>query len=138
MIRRLLAVLAALFVTLAVSAQSHKLTLQLKDATSGEAVGFATVSLTPEKGQHKYTLSDAEGKAVLDKLKNGKYVLKAELMGYKTHQQSLDIKADLDLGVIKMELDQQVLDAAAVTAVGTPIIIKKDTVVHIQSPDYLL
>ncbi len=33
-----------------------------------------------------------------------------------------------DLGVVKMELDQRVLDAASVTATGNPIIIKKDTV----------
>ncbi len=128
MVRRLLAALAGLLVALTLGAQNYKVSLQLKDASTGEAVGFATISLTPEKGQHKYTLSDAEGKAVIEKVKAGKYTLKAEIMGYKTHEQAVDLKGDLNLGVIGLELDRQVLDAASVSAVGNPIIIKKDTV----------
>ncbi len=120
--------LAGLFTALTLSAQSHKVSLQLQDASNGEPVGFATVSISTEKGQPKYTLTDGEGKAVLEKVRVGKYTLKAEIMGYKSHQQSLEVKADMNLGVIKLDPDTQVLDAAAVTAVGNPIIIKKDTV----------
>jgi len=128
MVRRLLVALAGLFIALTLSAQNYKVTLQLQDASNGEAVGFATVSIVPEKGQHKYTLSDAEGKAVLEKLKAGKYTVKAEIMGYKTWEKEVNVNGDLNLGVVKMETDQQVLDAASVSAVGNPIIIKKDTV----------
>ena len=128
MVRKLLLALVGLLIALGLSAQNYKVTLQLKDASNGEAVGFATVSLAPEKGQHKYTLSDAEGKATIEKLKAGKYTVKAEIMGYKTWQKVVDLKEDLNLGVVKMEQDQQVLDAASVSAVGNPIIIKKDTV----------
>ena len=120
--------LAGLFTALALSAQNHKITLKLQDDASGEPVGFATVSLVPEKGQTKYTLSDGEGNALLDKVRNGKYTLKAEIMGYKTYETSLDVKENLDLGIVKMTLDREVLDAASVTATGNPIIIKKDTV----------
>ena len=129
MTKRIFLALAGLFIGLTLSAQSHKVTLRLQDATTGENVGFATVSLVPEKGQAKYTLSDSEGKATLEKIRNGKYTLKAEIMGYITHQQALEMKgANLDLGVIKMDPDTQMLDAASVSAVGNPIIIKKDTV----------
>ena len=128
MMRRFLMALAGLFTALTLSAQSHKVSLQLQDASNGEPVGFATVSISTEKGQPKYTLTDGEGKAVLEKVHVGKYTLKAEIMGYKPHQQSLEVKADMNLGVIKLDPDTQVLDAAAVTAVGNPIIIKKDTV----------
>ena len=128
MVKKLLMALAGLLMALSLSAQNHKITLQLKDAETGEAVGFATVSVTPAKGQSKYTLSDSEGKATLEKVRAGRYTLKAEIMGYKTHEQTLELKADVNLGVIKMELDQEVLDAASVSAVGNPIIIKKDTV----------
>ena len=128
MVRRLLAAAAALLITLAAGAQNHKLTLQLKDASNGEAIGFATVSLSAEKGQPKYTLTDSEGHAVLERVHNGKYTLKAEIMGYKTHEQALEVKADMNLGVVKLEPDTQVLDAASVSATGNPIIIKKDTV----------
>ena len=128
MLRRIVLVLAGFFAAMALSAQNYKLTLQLQDASNGEAVGFATVSLSSEKGQPKYTLSDAAGKAVIDKIRAGKYTVKAEIMGYQTYEKTLDIKADTNLGVIRMELDRQVLDAASVTATGNPIIIKKDTV----------
>ncbi len=119
---------AGLLMAFTLSAQNYKITLELQDASTGEAVGFATVSLTPEKGQAKYTLSGSDGKATLEKVHAGQYTLKAELMGYLPHEQKLDLRADANLGIIKLELDQEVLDAASVSAVGNPIIIKKDTV----------
>jgi len=128
MVRKFVAALAGLFVAFALSAQNHKIALQLQDATNAEPVGFATVSLTPEKGQAKYTLSDGDGHALLEKVKNGKYTLKAEIMGYKTFVKALEVKADVNLGIVKLEQDQQVLDAASVSAVGNPVVIKKDTV----------
>ena len=120
MVRRLLVALVAVFSALSLSAQNYKISLELKDAANGEAVGFATVSATPEKGQPKYTLTDAKGKAVLEKVRPGKYTVKAEIMGYKPHEQVVEVKGDIDLGVIKMALDQEVLDAASVSAVGNP------------------
>ena len=128
MVRRFFLALVALFTALTLSAQNYKVSLQLQDSVTGEAVGFATVSLAPEKGQHKYTLSDDSGKAVIEKLRAGKYTLKAELMGYLPYEKVLDIKENVDLGVVKMDQDRQVLDAASVSAVGNPIVIKKDTV----------
>ena len=128
MVRKLLSALLGLFIALSLSAQNYKVSLQLQDASTGESVGFATVSLAPEKGQHKYTLSDSEGKATVEKLRAGKYTLKAELLGYKTYEKAIEVHGDMNLGIIKMETDQQVLDAASVSAVGNPIIIKKDTV----------
>ena len=127
-LRRFLITLVALFASLALSAQHYNVTVKLEDASSGDPVGFATVSLTPEKGNVKYALSDHDGKAVVEKVRVGKYTFKAEIMGYKPFSQLVEVKEALDLGVIKMELDQEVLDAASVTATGNPIIIKKDTV----------
>ena len=129
MVRKLFTVLVALFATLAVQAQSYKISLRLQDATTGEDVSFATVSLAAEKGQPKYVLSDGDGKATLEKVRPGTYTLKAEIMGYKTYEHSLRIhSSSVDLGIIKMEQDREVLDAAQVSAVGNPVIIKKDTV----------
>ncbi len=124
-----MAALAGMLVALSLQAQSLKVTAQLKDATTAEPVGFATVSVIPEKGQPKYSLSDGEGHAVLEKVKPGKYTFRAEIMGYKTHEQSITVgDRDLNLGVVKLEMDQQVLDAASVSATGNPVIIKKDTI----------
>ena len=127
--KRFILAFVGLFAALALSAQNYKVSVELQDDTTAEPVGFATVSIAPEKGQHKYTLSGADGKAVLEKVKAGKYIFKAELMGYQSYEQEIEVKeGDLNLGVIKMAMDREVLDAASVSAVGNPIIIKKDTV----------
>ena len=117
-----------MFMALSMSAQTHKLEVRLQDASTGEAVGFATVSLTPEKGNVKYALTDGTGHATLEKLHNGKYTFKAEIMGYVTLTKSVTVEGNTNLGTLKMELDSKLLDAASVSAVGNPIIIKKDTV----------
>lgn len=104
--------------------------LRLVDEKTSEPVSFATASLTL-KGENvaaKYVLTDADGKAELTKVKKGTYVLKAELMGYKSHVQELTVEKNIDLGEIKMAEDVEILDASKVSAVGNPIVIKKDTI----------
>lgn len=105
-------------------------TLSLTDSSTGDAVGFATVSITKPGTQkpYKYALSDDKGKTVFDKVAVGKYVLKAELLGYKPLTKDIEVKGKLDLGALKMDPDKQVLDAASVSAAGNPIVIKKDTI----------
>ena len=120
-----------LFVSLLAYAQnSVSVTLKLADGKTGEPVGFATVSLTVkgEEKASKYVLSNSEGEAVITKVKKNTYILKAELMGYKAYQQEILVDKDLDLGTIRMREDAEVLDAASVSAVGNPIIVKKDTI----------
>ena len=109
---------------------SFSVSLKLIDEQSGEPVGFATVSLSVkgESKASKYVLSDSEGKAELTKVKKNTYILKAELMGYKEYQKEIAVEKDLNLGEIKMKVDTKVLDAASVSAVGNPIIVKKDTI----------
>lgn len=105
-------------------------TLSLTDSSTGEAVGFATVSISKPGNTkpYKYALSDDKGKTVFDKVAAGKYVLKAELLGYKPMTKDVEVKGKLDLGALKMDPDKQVLDAASVSAAGNPIVIKKDTI----------
>ena len=128
MFRRILAALAAVFVAGTLLAQNYNVTVRLQDAANGEAVGYATVSLAPEKGQHKYALSDANGRAVVEKVRAGKYTFKAELLGYLPYTEEITVKGDLDLGLVKLETDAKTLDAASVSATGNPIIVKKDTI----------
>ena len=109
---------------------SFTVSLKLVDDKTGEPVGFATASLTVkgEKTALKYVLTDSEGAAEIAKVKKGTYVLKAELMGYKPYEQEITVEKTVDLGTIKMKEDVEVLDAASVSAVGNPIIVKKDTI----------
>lgn len=111
-----------------------QVSLTLVDAQTGLPVSYATVSIRPvaqaDSTQNmNFTLSDDAGKAVLKNLSEGEHVLKAELMGYLPIRQIIRVgKTSLDLGTLKMAPDAQVLDQAVITAVGNPIVVKKDTI----------
>ena len=132
--KRIIAMLCGLILSLALSfalsAQSRSVTVLLQDSSSGEPLGYATVSLTKAgaSSAFKYALTSDKGKAVLEKVAAGKYTFKAELLGYKTFTKEITVKDDLNLGTIKVDPDKQVLNAASVSATGNPIVIKKDTV----------
>ena len=120
-----------MFAATAAHAQNaFKVSLKLVDANTDEPVSFATTSLTEPGADEaqKYVLTDSEGKSDFTKVKKGTYILKAEIMGYKTYVQEITVDKNLDLGTIRMAEDVEALDAASVTAVGNPIIVKKDTV----------
>lgn len=132
--KRTIAMLCGLITMLAfsfaASAQSKTVSAVLQDSSSGEPVGYATVSLTKAgaTSASKYMLTDDKGKAVIEKVAAGTYTFKAELLGYKTFSKEITVKDAVNLGTIKMEPDTKVLDAASVTAAGNPIVIKKDTI----------
>ena len=115
--------------------QAFTVKMKLVDNSTAEPVGFATVSLTLEGKDtpSRYVLSTEEGVAELTRVPKGKYTLKAELMGYKTYEKVIQVSAAADLGEIKMLQDNQVLEAASVTAIGNPIVVKKDTVEYSAS-----
>lgn len=129
-IAMLCGLIAMLAISFAATAQTRTITVVLQDSSTGEAVGYATVSLAKPgaTSSFKYALSDDKGKATIEKVPAGSYVFKAELLGYKTFSKEITLKESLNLGVIKMDPDKQVLDAASVSATGNPIVIKKDTI----------
>ena len=128
--KSLLLALSLLFVGVGASAQ-NKISAALVDASSGEPLGYVTVSLY-KSGQEKplkYALSDEKGKVTIESVGKGEYSFKAELLGYKPYTVTVKMEsASKDLGTIKMALDSEQLDAASVSAVGNPIIVKKDTI----------
>ena len=111
-------------------AQAYSVKAVLQDSQTGEPVGFATVSIhrpDNDKGV-AYELSDENGKTRIEGLKPGKYVFRAEILGYKKYDKNIEIKdADLDLGTVKMRTDATQLEAAKVTDRGNPIQMKRDT-----------
>ncbi len=130
-VRKIVAALACMLLISVGAYAQRTVKMVLQDSQNGEPVAFATVSLT-KKGADKpvkYVLSDDKGEAVIERVASAVYVLKAELLGYKSYSSEIEMKKDpIDLGIIKMEPDREVLDAASVTAVGNPIVVKKDTV----------
>ena len=126
------AVVLFVFIAMAFTAMAQNdIKAVLVDGSTGEFVGFATVSITKD-GQTKptkFVLSSDEGKVLLESVRNGSYTLKAELMGYKPYEKVIKMDGKpIDLGEVKMVPDAEQLAAAEVSAVGNPIVIKKDTV----------
>ncbi len=123
-----------LTMTLCVTAWAQKgvsVEVRLVDSETGEAVGFATVSLTLSGSDkpYKYVMSDEEGRAEITAVEPGTYVLRTELMGYKGLQTEIKVeRKSLNLGTLKMSGDAEVLDAASVSAPGNPVVFKQDTV----------
>ena len=111
-------------------AQPFTVKLRLIEEKTSNPVQFATVSLTHAGSTkaYKYAVTDDHGAATLTKVNKGAFVIKAEIMGYKNYEQQIIVDKDVDLGDIKMADDAVALDAAKVSAVGNPIIIKKDTI----------
>ena len=128
--KHLLLIITLLASTNAFAQTIYSIKLHLTDEKTSEPVAFATASVTVkgEKTPLKYVLSDDKGDATITKLKRGTYILRAELMGYKTYTKEVVLEKNMDLGVIKMAEDAEVLEAARVSDVGNPITIKKDTI----------
>ena len=109
----------------------NKISAVLTDASSGDPLGFVTVSLFKDGREKplKYALSDEKGQVTIDAVAKGTYTFKAELLGYKAYSATVKMESKaIDLGTLKMSVDTEQLDAASVSAVGNPMIVKKDTI----------
>ena len=101
------------------------------DSLTQEPLSYASVYVTPSKDTTitNFTLTDAKGEATLDEVPYGSYVFHVEMMGYKPLVTERFFREEkVDLGTIRLQVDDHFLEAATVTAAGNPIIIKKDTV----------
>ncbi len=128
---RLVILFCGLFISFSALAQnSYTVKFKLIDAKTSAPVGFATASLTAKGASEalKFVMTDENGGASLTKISKGTYLVKAELMGYKSFEQEIVVDKDIDLGEVKLSEDVETLDAASVSAVGNPIIVKKDTI----------
>ena len=109
-----------------------RVTLSVADSLSGESVPFASVYLKPVKDTiiTNFTLSDSKGEAVLDRVVRGEYSLNVEMLGYKPYRKVMYFTGPRNLGKILLQEDQQVLEAAKVTAAVAPIDVKGDTLIY--------
>ena len=101
------------------------------DSLTNEPVPFASVYVIPSKDTTitNFTLSDAKGEAKLDEVPFGSYVFHVEMMGFKPFVRERYFREkQVDMGTVRLQVDEQFLQAATITDVGNPIVIKKDTV----------
>lgn len=107
--------------------------LTLKDSKSSKPISWASVYLIPagDTTITHFALSDEKGDVLLKEVPVGKYEVNAEIIGYNPHKKVYTIKAHwngYDLGIIKMDENAEFLDAAAISAIGNPVTVKKDTI----------
>ena len=101
------------------------------DSLSGEPVPFASVYVIPSKDTTitNFTLSDAKGEALLDEVPFGSYTFHVEMMGYRPFVKERYFReSEVDMGTIRLQQDEHFLQAATITDVGNPMVIKQDTV----------
>ena len=101
------------------------------DSLTNEPVPFASVYVIPSKDTTitNFTLTDVKGEAKLDEVPFGSYVFHVEMMGFKPFVKERYFRdRQVDMGTIRLQVDEQFLQAATITDVGNPIVIKKDTV----------
>ena len=101
------------------------------DSLTNEPVAFASVYVIPSKDTTitNFTLTDAKGEAKLDEVPFGSYVFHVEMMGYKPFVKERFFRdAQVDMGTIRLQQDELFLQAATITDIGNPIVVKQDTV----------
>ena len=103
----------------------------LLDTLSKEPVSFATIYLSKDGTTENsiYSTTNDKGEGILERVPQGKYIFTAEMMGYITKKIDIKVKEGVnDLGTIYMSEDVTTLEQVVVTAVGNPIVVKKDTI----------
>ena len=101
------------------------------DSLTNEPVSFASVYVTPSRDTTitNFTLTDTKGEATLDEVPFGSYVFRVEMMGYKPFVKERFFREEqIDMGTIRLQADEHFLEAAVISDVGNPIVVKKDTV----------
>lgn len=101
------------------------------DSLTNEPIPFASAYVIPSKDTtiSNFTLSDAEGKVNLEEVPYGSYSFHIEMLGYRPFVKEQYFRETVvDLGTVKLQVDDKFLKAAVITDVGNPIVVKQDTV----------
>ena len=96
-------------------AQSAKLSGSVVDAKTRQPLIGAIVTATSEGNQPKGETTDADGKFSFS-VKYGTYAFKVSFLGYTSYQKELNVSADMQLGIIRLQTENKQIDE--VKAVG--------------------
>lgn len=111
---------------------SHSLSVTFLDKESKEPLSYVTLFLTAEKDSAivAFTVSDERGRAIMEDIPSGRFIVHAELLGYKPFSNKETINKIVDLGVVLLENNLELIDPASITAYSPSITFKKDTVIY--------
>lgn len=105
---------------------------QVLDSLTREPIAFASAYLRHPKDTviTSFALTDTLGKAELKKVAKGEHLLCVEYLGYRPVYRKIYVRDNYDAKTILMQPDDKVLKAASVSAVGTPMEMKGDTLIY--------
>lgn len=105
---------------------------QVLDSLTREPIAFASAYLRHPKDTviTSFALTDTLGKAELKKVAKGEHLLCIEYLGYRPVYKKIYVRGNYDAKTILMRQDDKMLKAASVSAVGTPMEMKGDTLVY--------
>lgn len=111
--------------------KSVDLTGIVTDST-GNGLLAATAVLLEKKDSTltAFSITEADGRFLMKKIKPGDYLLQVSFVGYATHWQPLYLaegKGEMDLGQIKLSPASSLLNEVEVTADRVPLRMKSDT-----------
>lgn len=110
--------ISALFLimsSMSVVAQSYTISGTVMEGRSAKAMPGALATATMEGQMPKGETTDENGKFSF-KVKEGKYIIKVSFLGYKSFERVMEVKQDVDLGTIRLRIEDKELDE--VKAVG--------------------
>lgn len=133
MVKRIFFLISSFLAVLSLSA--HKVSLSVKDKTTGEPIMMATASLQPLAA---LTVTDIDGNTAFDNVPDGTYALKITYVGYQDYTSTLkvsgDVKLDIKLTATSLAL-QEVVVTAKQNAAGTSTssLIGRQAIDHLQA-----
>ena len=111
--------------------KSYSLRFNVADRNTQQPLPFASVYLQVDTLITHFALTDEAGEAILRDIQKGQYYLNVELLGYKAFRQQIDpSNSDSASKNILLEEDHELIDAATITDLSTPVRFLQDTVIY--------
>ena len=130
MAKRLLIFVLLMSSTVAMLAQNRTVTGTLYDTELKEKVPFAVVQLLKQDSSYVVgATSDEAGSFKITAPTNGRFILKASYVGYKTIFQNITIanEQDVSVGQLEFQVDSRTLKEVKVVASAPKVVVKADT-----------
>lgn len=134
--------LAALLLAYAGTANADNLKGRIVDASTNEAIPYATVTVTDAAGRKHTTVSDLSGNFSIGNVEGGKYTVSVSYLGYCNVVQNCSCACGGTANVtVRMKQDNRMLGEVVVTAhesqgITTSSIIDRKAIEHLQPSSF--
>jgi len=91
---------------------------KVSEKSTKNAVGFASVAISANGQIISGDLTDEDGSFTITNLPNSQVEVSVEYIGFKTYKNTIDLSTEktIDLGMISLEVDEEILDAVVINA----------------------